>query len=281
MTTSEPRAADPLTRPPLFSVTRNTTGTPAAGAPATSITRATRGNARSLPARPVWLLPVITEIAPLAIVRVTTIEAVAWLPERSVAVTCTVFGPSDRGTFWAMKERFDTCAATPLTATVACCGFTVPTTMSLTMPLTAIEAAVVVASGSGVVTLRRGGVVSSVTCTLAVVTVPLELVATAVIVFVPSRMGTCAENVVPVTAAAMPLTRTCAFRSPTVPVTWIGLTLRKSRLAGEVMEMFDAVPATVSVSGAESTRRMRPLNPAETRRVIGPGVSSYSVCRHV
>ena len=51
-------------------------------------------------------------------------------------------------------------------------------------------------SASGVLIPSCGGVVSSVTCTLAVVTVPFVLVATAVSVFVPSRIGTCAVNVV-------------------------------------------------------------------------------------
>ena len=81
-------------------------------------------------------------------------------------------------------------------------------------------------SGSGALKARRGGVVSSVTCTDAVDTVPPADVATAVSVLVPSRIGTCAFQVVPETLAAMPLTVTEAPSLPTVPVTWIGLVFR-------------------------------------------------------
>jgi hypothetical protein len=61
---------------------------------------------------------------------------------------------------------------------------------------------------------------------LAVVVVPLVLVATAVSVFVPSCSGTDAVNVPPLTAAGTPLTDTGAAVSPTVPVTSIGLVFR-------------------------------------------------------
>ena len=46
-TASDPRVAVPLTRPPLFSSTRNTTGTPITGCPSEFVSRTTRGWGRT------------------------------------------------------------------------------------------------------------------------------------------------------------------------------------------------------------------------------------------
>ena len=101
--------------------------------------------------------------------RASTITAVvALLPDRSVATTWSVFGPSTSGIFAAKKLRLATCAVIPFTRTVACSEFTVPTTMSLTRPPTFTAAWLVTKLAPGVSMFRRGGVVSNVTCTLAV-----------------------------------------------------------------------------------------------------------------
>ena len=64
---------------------------------------------------------------------------------------------------------------------------------------------------------------SNVTCTLALVESPFELVATAVSVFRPSTSGTVTANLPDPTGALIPFNFTCAFGSPTVPVTVTGL----------------------------------------------------------
>ncbi len=73
--------------------------------------------------------------------------------------------------------------------------------------------------------VRCGGVVSSVTCTLAVVTTLFGFVATAVRVFRPSTNGTVATNWPALIGALMPFTLTCAPGSPTVPLTVTGVKL--------------------------------------------------------
>ena len=130
--------------------------------------------------------------------------------------------------FDARKLRFATLAATPFTVTWACSEFTVPTTMSFTVPLTVRAASVVVSPSLGDSIARCGGVVSSVTCSAAVLVVPPEFVATAVSVLVPSTSGTDAVNALAplLTAAGMPLMVTVALGSPTLPDTIIGLVLR-------------------------------------------------------
>ncbi len=74
----------------------------------------------------------------------------------------------------------------------------------------------------------RGGVVSNVTCTLAVVTEPVAFVTTACRVLAPSSNGTCAPKVRldAFTTAGTPLMTTAACGSPTVPRTWMGETFK-------------------------------------------------------
>ena len=110
-----------------------------------------------------------------------------------------------------------------------------------------------------------GGVVSSVTCTLAVDAVPPGLVATAVRVLVPSSTGTAAVKVPPLTLAATPLITTVAALLPTVPVTRIGLTFTNARFAGSLIVSAVDAPLTVTSTGADSTRVNLPWNAADTR----------------
>ena len=112
----------PLTSPPLFSVTRNTTGTPAGCRASVSCTTSGLGSTRPRRRRSACSPTRTATAPPVAATRVTVTVAVALLPDRSVARACIVFGPSASGTFAARKLRFATCAATPLTVTVACCG---------------------------------------------------------------------------------------------------------------------------------------------------------------
>jgi hypothetical protein len=88
VTANVPSAALPLTSPALFSVTRNTTGTPVTGCPRALNTPATSGCANTEPAGPVCPDPETTRTSGVAAsVRITTICVVAALPDRSVATT--------------------------------------------------------------------------------------------------------------------------------------------------------------------------------------------------
>src|ERR1017187_6428597 len=130
--------------------------------------------------------------------------------------------PTVRGTAVARKVRLDTWAAAPLTATDACWSFTVPTTISFTMPDTEMEASVVTNWSGGEVIVTWGGVVSRVTWMLAVLA-PADVVAVAAMMLGPSSRGTERLKLPLPTGAARPLTVTVAVGSLTVPLTVMGL----------------------------------------------------------
>ena len=223
-----------------------------------------------------WLSPDTSRNdASVSASRRTTSNAVALLPDRSVALTWIVLGPGSRGMFGTRKLRFDTCASTPLTVTLACSSLTVPTTMSFTVPVTVTCPSVVADPSPGDVIASFGGVVSSEVWMLDVLMVPPLLVATAVMVLRPSCRGTDALNDPLPTVAAMPLILTVASGSPTVPLTMIGATLMNERFAGLRIEMSVAVvPVMSTTSGGDSTGIAPPLNCADTRNVTGPGTVS-------
>src|ERR1700756_3188579 len=91
-----------------------------------------------------------------------------------------VFGPSTSDTLH-VKASLLTVAATPLHVTEATAE-----RASVTVPVIVSAGSETIEPAAGAVIVTTGGVVSSVTCTLAGVCLSLESVATAVIVFGPS-----------------------------------------------------------------------------------------------
>src|SRR5437899_2659219 len=112
--------------------------------------------------------------------------------------------------------------------------------MSFAIPVTVIDASDVENPSVGEAMTTRGGVVSSVAWILAVLAAPWAFVATAVIVLFPSINGTETEKPPDPEGAAIPLTVTAALGSSTVPVTLVGLMLRKLKLGGEVIVIVGA-----------------------------------------
>src|SRR6185295_3514930 len=110
--------------------------------------------------------------------------------------------------------------------------------MSLTLPEIEIEPSVVTKPSTGEVIVTCGGVVSSVTSTLLVPTAPEAAVAVAVMTFGPSASGSAMLKLLPATGAAIELIVTVAVGSSTVPVTVVGVMLKKERLAGDVIVTF-------------------------------------------
>src|SRR5258708_7491326 len=165
----------------------------------------------------------------------------------------------------------------PFTVAVTCWLFTVPTTVSLALPLTVMEASVVAKPSKGASIEIRGGVVSRVTCKLAVLIVPCEFFADAVRGLFPSCTATETVNVPPFTGAGRPLTVTVALGSLTVPFTVTGLEFTNARLGGDVRVITaGAAPATFRTIRLEKTRVRLPLTGAETRKVMGKGLGSVS-----
>ena len=120
----------------------------ATGLPAASVSATTSGAATVAPIVPDWLLPESSLIcACVGARRVTMMCVSAELPTRSMARARIVFGPSASGTAGARNVRLETCATNSLALTssftCACWSFTVPTTMSLTLPAIEIDASVV------------------------------------------------------------------------------------------------------------------------------------------
>src|SRR6202040_3174820 len=104
--------------------------------------------------------------------------------------------------------------------------------MSFTLPATEIDPSVVTNWSGGEVMVTCGGVVSSVTVMLAVLT-PAAVVAVAVVFFGPSARGSAMLKAPFETGAGMELTATFAVGSLTVPLTVVGLRFKKLRLTGE------------------------------------------------
>src|SRR5271165_6619773 len=105
----------------------------------------------------------------------------------------------------ARKVRLATWDARPFTLTCACWLFTVPTTVSFTLPATEMEDAVVTNWSAGEVMVTWGGVVSSVTVMLALPVDPLADVAVAVTMLGPSASGMEALKTPLATGAGMEL----------------------------------------------------------------------------
>src|ERR1700691_1685806 len=128
--------------------------------------------------------------------------------------------------FVARNVRFATCDTVPFTVTCACWLFTVPTTVSFTLPATEIDEEVVTNWSAGEVIVTWGGVVSSVTVMLALPADPPADVAVAVRMFGPSASGIDAVKAPFATGTAIELITTVACGSLTVPETVVGLMLR-------------------------------------------------------
>src|SRR5215472_1381542 len=158
----------------------------------------------------------------------------------------------------------------PFTLTLACWLLTVPGTMSLISPETAIVDAVVTVPSGGESMVTCGGVVSREIEIVAVPGVPPALCATTVMVLPPSFNGTGTEKVPELSGAGIPFTVTTALGSLTVPVTVTGLVLVKLRLIGEVMVM-------VGVAEKLTVRLEVVVFPATsvttTLMVLGPALS--------
>ena len=127
--------------------------------------------------------------------------------------------------------------------------------MSLTRPAHRHRSPrVVVRPLAGVSMCTCGGVVSSVTCTLAVVAVPFGVGRHR-----RQRVGAFqqrhrAVNVPPLTLAGTPLITTAARCVAHRPGTRIGLTFTNARFAGCVIVIVVDAPLTVTSTGADSTR---------------------------
>src|SRR5262249_26366498 len=125
----------------------------------------------------------------------------------------------------------------PFPLTLHCWLLTVPGTISLIKPETAMVDAVVTVPSAGESMVTWGGVVSSEMLMVAVPGVPPPLCATAVIVFPPSFNGTGKEKLPEESGAAIPFTLTWALESLTVPVTVTGVVFTTLKLVGELMVM--------------------------------------------
>lgn len=133
-------------------------------------------------------------LALTAVFNVTLMLAPDVFPARSRPMAVIVLTPGNRGTPSARNEQLETTASIgrmvtiPLTSivTFTCSPLTVPTTMSLIIPVSVIGEDVTTSPSEGESMVTVGGVVSRVTAMLAVAAPPDVFLATAVIVLFPS-----------------------------------------------------------------------------------------------
>src|SRR5207245_3744469 len=98
-----------------------------------------------------------------------------------------------------------------------------------------IDSSPVTKPSAGEVIVTCGGVVSSVTSTLALPTAPDAAVAIAVTTFGPSASGSAMVKLPPATGAAIELIVTVAVSSSHVPVTAVRLLLKYLPAEGDVI----------------------------------------------